>query len=307
MKEDLLQVAARGPEGARPALQILVARAPSRGQFERGAPDPAIDRIGVEPIEAEEKDAVGDLGADAREFLKQGAGLLDRRAAERVPVPRISSEPPGRAEHVGGAKADPQRAKVWLADGGESLRRRKRSPVAPRDRIAPSLRHSFHASGDLPHVRCSRTNKRDERFPRRLPEEAHAEEPREAGDRAEPWGVGQVRLRVFVESEVADDRFTSGVAPKELHLKLAFARKRAYLGALHDAAPGLGRAFGGGPPRRGVNGGRDRAPAKRLPARKREREVEGTIHGDCVTARLHPTSVAAPAGARQAFRSCLRR
>jgi hypothetical protein len=65
VEEDLLEVSARRAETARPRLQLLVARAAARRELHRGAPDPAIDRIGVEAVEAEEEDAVGDLRTDA--------------------------------------------------------------------------------------------------------------------------------------------------------------------------------------------------------------------------------------------------
>src|SRR5262245_42982781 len=69
MEEDLLQVAAPGPELARPRLQLFVARAAPPHQLERGAADPAIYGVGVEAIQAEEEHAVRDLRADAGEFL----------------------------------------------------------------------------------------------------------------------------------------------------------------------------------------------------------------------------------------------
>src|SRR5262245_59877839 len=109
MKEHLLEVAAPGSEPHRPARQLLVARPGPSHELARRAADPPVDWIGLEPVEAEEEHAVGDLGSHTWKRGQTLARFVEGRRAEPAPERvRILRDALRGAEQVGSPKADPR-------------------------------------------------------------------------------------------------------------------------------------------------------------------------------------------------------
>jgi hypothetical protein len=158
-------------------------------------------------------------------------------------------------------------------------------------RALPEIGSPHRAARDLPDVRGRRADEGDQRLPRLLAQEAHAEERREAGQRPQLLGVRDVALGRLVEPEVAADRLLARIPPENRDVERTVRRGDAPLAPADD--PGPDPVF--------------HPPAKRLAAREREREIEGTLDLESAAdrrpgRRRHPRSLAVATPARQALR-----
>ena len=238
MKQNLLQVAAARAQPACPVAQLVIPRPRPCRQFGRRAPDPTIDGVGVQAVEAEQQHAVRDLGADTGECNEPRPSLIDRIRPQSIPRPPAARDFPRGPEQVRRPKSKSQLAKVGLAHPGDRLGRRKGAPRRSLDRIAPSAGHPFDTGRDLPDVRGGGADERRERLPRLLAQEPKAQERQKSWDRAKLLGVLEVHVRVLVEPQVVPKRLLAGVFAA--HLDRHGPRPIAPgedLGASEDAAP----------------------------------------------------------------------
>src|SRR6185436_811080 len=206
MEENLLEVAAPGSESHRPARQFLVAGSWARHELARGTADPSVDGIGLEPVEAEEEHAVGDLGPHAGKRDQLVPRLLERRRAEPRPERvRILRDAPRGAEQIGSAKADPRAPEIRLSRPRDGERIGKRAPLGPRDLRPVPRCGRLDVGADLADVRRGGADERREGFPRILAEEPEPEERHEARDGPELAGPVYVPFRILVQTEVVPE------------------------------------------------------------------------------------------------------
>ena len=274
MEEDHLHIAAPRAEAGRPARQLLIPCLPPRGELQRGAPDPAIDRIGFEAPEPEEQGAVRDLGPDARQIGEYGACFFVGSLAQSVPWGFHPCDLPRRLQEIGSPKTEPRLPKRSLPRPRELRGGGERVPRGTGDGRSPAERHALHAAADLPDVRGGRGDEGRKRLPGVLLQEPQAEEGQDARERAELLRVIQPAQGVLVEAEVSDEGLPARVLSHERDREVSWIEERhRELGPSDDPPPGVPFPH----------------PAECLPARKREVEVDRSGDGKVVA---HGSSVA---------------
>ena len=271
MKEELLKVAACRPELKRPGVQFAVLGSPAARELQRGAPDPSVDGIGVQPIQAEEKDAIGDFRAHAGKELESLAGFLDRHGAKGGPRDRIAVQSPRGLEEIGGSKSHPKRAEVRFARLGEDGRHWEGPACGPRDEGPESIRDSLDGACDLRDVRRGGADERRQGLPRFLSQEAETEERHEAGKGTQRLDSLEMNGRILAEAKVVAPGGGSRILADYLQLErpIGDPGAEARLGEADNSGPGVALAL----------------PAEGLTAAEGEIQIKGTEDGEEMT---HP-------------------